>query len=239
MFGQGVTTDAVTELIRGLKADGVWDKTELICVVRGSEIASLTNLKNAANIGANVGGCAFTPYRGFTVSDTGGKYIDSNITLGGAISADSNHLWAYTSNTNPPVGWSSQGVVGASRNTTNANLSVRTINAATDTNASFNGSVGLDINADTPVGFFGIARDSSTSMAFRINATASTSATANTTTALPGKIFVGAINVNGGAAFFSDCRVQGWGWGSGLTATELGNLRTRIQTYMTAIGAQA
>lgn len=242
MFGQGIFTDALTELIRGLKADGIWDKTELICVVRGSEIASLTSLKNSADVGNNVS-CAFTPYRGFTTSRVLYHYVDSNKIFGGTMSANSSHLWAYVSNITPPPVISYQsGIVGVITDIPSvADIRIVMVNSTPDIQQALNGSNGTSINADISGGFFGVARDSSTSMTFRVNATETTSAVANTYTILPSApSLVGAYRLpEGVSSDVLDCHIQGWGWGSGLNAAELSNLRTRIQTYMTAIGAPA
>lgn len=242
MFSASTRLDPLTVLIRGLKTDGIWDRIEWLSVARAAEAQSLTNLKNAADVAVNVNSAPFAPFRGFNTQPgppANRRRINTNKLFGGLMSPNSIHLWLYETQYTSPVSPSVAHLMGTFEGVSGFDDNYF-IDNGNGTISGVSGSQSSAVAAVPPTGFVGYSRSSSTSLEMRINAATSIQAAANTGTVFNSlNAIVGGIPLGGDVLMQQPMRVQGWGWGQGLTSTQLGNLRARIQTYMTSIGAQA
>lgn len=226
---------ALATLLDTLTGYGILSKMDALYVAQATETASKTCLIDITKVATNVGGATFTPNVGFTIDVN--KYIDTGRTLAGAKAAVNDcHLWAYyntntaTSGTNFYIGVNS---VGSDK----FSLS----NAAALAPDEFTGrlcdvpTAGSGYVSNQPTSFIGASRESSTLLHQRVKTTAVADYTTANAYNLPTSTNV-LVGSNNGTDGFQLGICSGWGWGSKLTAAELGNLYTAIQAYMTAIG---
>lgn len=244
----GLTTTEqtnITNLIGGLKSDGLWSMLDVIIVPSSLEANSRLNIKQAAYDITNVGGCTWTANQGWTTATTGSKYLNSN--------------WRANSPT----------TLAASDNVT-AFIYRRTFNHAAgliycDYGSSTSGAYDHDAYFDNDTSRYHQITNSGVDTAYGVYAGAmgllATTRAASQTSLLvsvpslqyipnnltnPGNIgtvnnlFIGARNVNGASVDrISDGNQYAcWGAGKAMTQSQLNKLYQRIQTYMTAVGSQ-
>lgn len=231
--------NAINELIVGLIADGVWNKLDVICVVADNAGDSLLDLKGAYDA-ANVNGCAYVANNGFTSSDIGSSYINTNYTPGGSTQAQSasNSFWIYQRTL--PVTESQCGAYASSNTGVLAVQLQRYAAGIQEGGATYYGGGPSGMVAETPgrsPGFCGGSRTATDSLETRVDDYANTTS-GSSVTGLPAlNLYIGARNSSSVTDLYTDNQIAGWGAGGGLTSTELANLRARIQAYMVARGA--
>jgi hypothetical protein len=226
-------------MMENIQRDSLYGKLDWLSVVQPTEVQSLTNLMNSSDIAINTGACAFVANRGFTTVPTT-KYINTGKNLNGAKATHNNcHLWVYLrTNTG---GVSFEGLGGCITPTRAFYTGVDTTTAPDTLDAAFSSAAfNTTILANLPTSFIGCSRTASNVLHSRIKTTVATITTPvnliGITTSI--SMMIGALNNNGTVTAGIPAQIAGWGWGSGLSSTELGLLYSHIQTYMTAIGAE-
>lgn len=228
--------DHLNTLILGLKADALWDKLETVCVVHPNENESLFDLKGFMD-SVKIGAPTFIADRGFTM--VVGGYIDSQLTPYSntvKFANANNSMFCYMRVRGTT--FFDQKFLGSFTNTPyrNLNLSEELVfNKIIHTNG--NGS-GPTISDPRIIGFCAGSRIDTNSVIVCHDG--------NTKTApvflgdIPAtNLYVGGINDPTGAGHtpWVDCQMAGWGFGQGMSVTELTLLYNRILSYMTSRGA--
>jgi len=221
----------INDLIVGLKTDELWSKVKALCPVCDNPSDSLLDIKGAHDA-ININSCGFIADRGFTVTPTGGKYIDSNF-IANILARTSHCLFAYIRTV--PSNYSY--ILGAGYSTTDQ-ISIQ--NDTTGGKVRYFGDIWgtpSEPNLYPAPGFIGGARINDVEL-LRINDVESsyTKPSPSGAALTINTIYVG--NFNGFTPLIPDgVQFACWGFAEGLTSTELSNLRNRIQTYMVARGA--
>jgi hypothetical protein len=230
---------AITNLVIGLKTDGIWTKMKAIYpFVGGTATTHKYNLKNPVDSNA-----------AFRLLFTGGwthdvigawpngtnAYADTFLTPIANLSQNSTHISIY-SRTDSISG------VDIGVNLPNA-LYILTRFAAGIFHANNSAESALGLTAPiTSLGLFLNNRILSTEMSYWQNGVKQTDSTspARISTGLSNyKIYLGAYNANGTTAAQYSNRQQAFSTiGDGLTDTDAINLYARVQTFQTTLGRQ-
>jgi hypothetical protein len=218
-------TTAYQNLICGLVTDGIWSKLDAIYMLKANESATaLTNLKSATynltNNSATFSANAYYAGNGSTA------YLETGFNPSSASSPNfvqnSASIFAWSTLTTVDTG----GIIGQANGTGATQLLPRytgdilysRANQSTDNSTA---------NTDGS-GFYVLSRTSSTAM--RMERNGSLVATYSVASATPRNQ---SFTILYAAAYFQG-RASAAGFGSGLTQTEMGNLYTRVNTYMGA-----
>ena len=225
-------------LIDGLVSDGVWAKLDVLCMLAAANSATaLTNLKSASFNPTAVAAPTFTADRGFTGNGTS-SYLNSNFnpaTAGGQYTLNSATLGSYIRSTN--AAGANVALIACFDGSNFAQFS--------GTAAALFGSVCLINNATASsdlasraAGLFIVSRSASNLTKVYVNGVASSmSDPAAASVAVPNaNLFVSARNFGGGD-LFSPLQCAAYVIGSGLNDAQALALTTRIDDYMTAVGA--
>lgn len=220
----------INDLIVGLKTDGVWSLISWLSLLASHDDQSARlNAKDPAKLLSVVSTPTFTTDRGYAGNGSENRYLDSGEALdaAGIFSLNSAHVgvWVNTAGSSTSrffagAGGSRFAIVTNQDNTTTSG----TINTSSSTQFS---------TASTAIGMTLMSRTGPTTTALYKNG-ASIATSASSSTLMPtgtGRVVGsgGSTNTNGRhAAFF---------WGSGLNATQQAAFYTRLNTYLTAIGA--
>jgi hypothetical protein len=222
----------IDTLVGGLKADGIWTKLDWLCLLAAhDEQAALLNAVSLGQSLTKQGTLTFTTDRGHAGNGTTG-YLDT-----GELPAAAGNQYAQNS---ACVGtWCNQQNGGAAAQNHVGNISTsRTAILARNTagNETFIINDGtletLQANTGSRVGHRAVSRTGAGIKRGFHNGVR----TANLTTA---SVSVPAGNLSflkSGAAFSVD-RLAAVYVGAGLSDTEVGNMHSRLNTYLTAIGA--
>jgi hypothetical protein len=226
----------VNNLITGLVSDGVWSKLDRLWLHAGeNQPSALTDLVAFA-LAQTTNSPTFTIDRGYTGNGTG--YINTFFAPGtngkNCVSGSASMgIWARTVG-----GEASVKVLGGTSDTGPANSEFSIFNRPdlpaweyVFPAAPFT----LLFSAANTAGFISMSQISTAITAY-INGSSVATGT-STVNALPAtNMFVLAENSPFGT-FPTTSQVTASFWGGGLTATDMSNLYTRLQIYMTAIGA--
>lgn len=229
------TTDPLTRLISKLKSSGIWDSIVWLSVLRATETASLVNIKNSTEIATNHS-MTFSAGGGFVGGTS--KYIDTGKSMNvSPITTTSQHMWAY---------WNIEDSMGAASTQigvsgTTIISEIYTLEIATDLvrGRLTNNTTGTpaSISSENFKGFAGVTKTASNVGTLNCNGTTNTQTSMGDTSILENySVYVGAHNAAGVASTYSNARITGWGFGSGLSVADLEKLRTYVQEYMTSIG---
>lgn len=218
-------TLAYQNLICGLVTDGIWTKLDAVYMTKANEAATaLTNLKSSSFGASAISAPTFAANAGYTGNGSS-SYIDTSFnpsTAGGNWTQNSATIavWvgANAQYTGGAVGQSS--ATGASyiypRYTDN--LAYVRINQSTDSTVASTDSSG----------FFVLSRTGASAVRFERNGSLlSTFSVASAT------VSSASMSILFGGNYFSG-QVRAAIFGGGLTQTEMGNLYTRVNTYMGA-----
>src|SRR5262249_19232611 len=234
-------TAAYNDLICGLsQEDGIYSKLDVLYILAtqsdgggvGDGVAKL-NLINASFSLVGHGTYAFSADKGVACDGSSG-YYDTQFDLstsGVAFSRDSASLGVYDRTTTTTDGSVFGAMDGATWTTLNLNflggLYFR-INSANDAAVAANSDAqGFWIGTRTGVGAVSIYRNGS--------AIASTTTPSNGIPPL--SMYLCATNLNGTANFFVPDNVAAFFIGGGLTASEASAVSSRINAFMTVVGA--
>lgn len=233
-----------SDFIAGLKTDGLWAALDAAWVIAAHDAqAARLNLKSASHTLSLVNSPAFTVDRGYA-GDGSTSYIDTLFTPstdGVAYALNSASIGAY---------------INGGTNTTDSNrAAIGTQDAGGNTavivargnGGELRGRVNVTSSTEAfgPVasryGFSVLSRTASNlTTGYKNGVSASTSAT--TTSSLPAASFLIGASRFAGAALPSTLNDNRYAFafvGAGLSAAQAANLNARVQTFLTAIGANA
>jgi hypothetical protein len=227
----------IKNLVESLKTAGLWTKIDRLFVLAAADSqASLLDWKSHATkltaTTANSTSPTFTADRGWQGGGAGttvGGYLSGefNATVGtNQLAQDSNHLavWVHQASTAASVGLYREAGGGQM---------LIACKSSTAVLWSMNMSGSSDSPAQTGdgTGFYAHSRQASTGYA---SYQAANSNAITRTSAAPAS---GTFHVLRGGSGYSNARVSAACWGAGLSSTEVGDLRTALQTYMVGVGA--
>jgi hypothetical protein len=231
---------AINNLVKGMKADGIWTKMKAIYpFVGGTASTHKWNLKDPRDLDAAFrlvfnGGWTHSS-NGATPNGTNG-YADTKFNANTNQSVNNFALSVYlrTANTNALVD------MGAANSPTYLPLTSIEGSAIGRTQYCWDFTTSkVDIATTDSRGMWGVSRTGATTwQSFQRNtAVAKTTTTSQTT--LPNlNIYVGASNLNTGASAFSNREVSFAQLSNGLTNAEFNNLYTRVQAFQTSLSRQ-
>ncbi len=224
----------VDDLIVGLKADGVWTKLDRLWLFAAEDAPSaLTDLVATATATA-VNTPTFTVDQGYA-GDGATSYLDTNFvpsTAGGNAALNSIHVSVY-GQTFGSTGFFSGYIEGDDPGSF-VGIVRFTVNGKVDYFLN-EGSGGTETLS--PAGMLIASRTGANAAALYSNGS-SVDTNASASNALLSKsIFVLARNGNGTPTGFVSDEMSAASIGGGLTPTDATNLSSRVNTYMTAIGA--
>jgi hypothetical protein len=231
----------INALVGSLKTAGVWSKLDALYLLAAHDAqAARLNAKAPASFALTVvSSPVFTVdhgYKGTGLGSTAGGYLTSPFTpstAGGQWTQNSAHLGVYVRTACSSVASVQAAEIGVSsgpaayiftKHATAGNIST----ALDDTTISSTAG-----GMPNGLGHFCTSRTASTGYAKYHDGVAQAAATV-TSTGLPGSS-VSILRAT--TTSYSDAELCAAHWGGGLTATEAGDLRAALHTYLAAIGA--
>lgn len=243
------TYSALIAMIDGLVADAVWDKLDVLNVVQDTQAASLTNLISSSYAGVLTGATTptFTANRGFGseggigVDLTKTGYIDTGYiaNTGGAKAVDF-HASLFTYLRKHRYGNSVHVGVSDGASAAYSHAGSGSVGSVTSYTEQINtvGAATITFSTSILSGFLAASRTSTTASEVRCFGLSGTSSVSVSATIPALSVYIGTKHITTGAPTSTFAgNIGAWGMGAGLSATELTNLAARINTYMTAIGA--
>lgn len=233
-------TAAYKSLINGMVADGTFAKLDLLYIfATNTATTALLNLVSTSFTATNTGSLTFTADRGFTGTGSVGGFIDT----------------AWTPSTNAVNYTLNAGMTGAynrTSRTTGNNMTMYGCNNVAGTSYSYfrgrNASNNIEVGVNDAA-FGGFAngnaqgswvsnRTSSTNIdVFKNAGSTRVGNVTATSVALPDrKMQVFQLGNGTGQGPTTDQQAAFWA-GGGFSATDVSNLQSRINAYMTAVGA--
>lgn len=222
----------IDNLILGLKSDGIWSKLDSIQIYAAADSqAARVDWVLPSRVATLTNSPTFTTDRGFTTNGTS-NYVDTlyNPSTGTNFLQNTCFfgVWSRTTGsiTTSGSGWfdGTRGITINPRNISALGYRMTSATATTTTTPAITDGVG----------WFSTNRDTSTTTQAYRNGSAVTGGTIGTSGAIANHtLWMGAIT----AASFQAREWAAMAAGGHLTSTEHANLYTRIQTYMTAVGA--
>jgi hypothetical protein len=224
------------QLIDGLLSDNLWTKIDRLLLHAAENTQSALIDLVTRSVATAVNSPTFTVDRGYTFNGST-NYLDSNFnpsTAGGAYSLDSASISSYMRTV--PTGSTSGTAIG----TYVGGVSIGYIyNYAVGgwTYVSINDAFGLQDNVVPTPSFVTLTRTAS-NLRVEYKNGVSIFSDAQASTSLPtNNYWIGALNNAGSFSNGFVGQIAATVIGGGLTATDAANLSSRINTYMTAIGA--
>lgn len=223
----------IDTLIGGLKTDGIWTKLDwLLLIAAHDSQAARVNAITPSKVASVVNSPTFTTDRGYA-GDGATSYID----FGEAYNAGGNQfsqdsacagVWINTSAATALV--SQMGQVA----TSTGRVLIRARNSSGNETFELNNAGGdtSQANPGTRAGHRAASRTGSAVLRSFFNGTRVADLTTASTEASTGTICV----LRSTASYTADRAAAAY-CGSGLTDTEMGNIHTRLNTFLTAIGA--
>jgi hypothetical protein len=233
----------INTLVGSLKTAGVWSKLDALYLLAAhdAQAARLNAKAPGSFVLTAVSSPVFTVdagYKGTGLGSTAGGYLSSTFapsTAGGQWALNSAHMGVYVRTACSSVTTVQAAEVGVSsgasayiftKHATAGNISTALDDATISSTA-----------AGTPngLGHFCTSRTASTGYAKYHEGVAQAAATV-TSTGLP----AASVSIlRATPTTYSDAELCAAHWGAGLTATEAGDLRTAVHTYLAAVGAVA
>ena len=228
---------ALNDLIVGLKSDGVWSHIDVLCVQHNTQADSLFDLtaqQDSATIAAT------WTSTGWDVMNT--KRIDLQLLPANAtnLGIENSHAIIYT-NTDLDLSTATDSAILSASSGLFTNLIILGIGSAANTLGFTAWSLIKEgnITATAQSGFAGgsaIGKDLAMINEF---GTITTTTTAQNSTGLPTLTFqLGGQSGSFPSGLATSASFTAWGVGDGLTLAQLTSYRTRIDTYMLAMGWQ-
>ncbi|MDZ4057134.1 MAG: RHS repeat domain-containing protein [Polynucleobacter sp.] len=212
----------ISALIAGLKADGLWTKIAWLSLLAShTEQAALLNVKVPSKTATAINGTGtFSANLGYT--GNGSLYLDAEAPTTSGIYTQNSAFSAFWKNNTAGSILAGQVFTSSKNYLTTGTLSGR-INAASNVSSGASFSRGLAL----------ITRNSASQQTFYING--GSGITVSSTSAAPANfsswLFGAEFSYSSGGSSAM------WAWGSGLTGADSVNFYNRINTYLTAIGA--
>lgn len=209
----------IDALIVGLKADGLWTKLGSLFLYAAHDAqAGRVNAVNPSNVASAINSPTFTTDRGYA-GDGSTSYIDT-----GVLDATGPHqqddasmgAWANTSGGSSLLWWN-----------TNINRLIA------NSEGRLRAAVGGALSGTAVAGFSAVSRTGPTSTAAYYNGVQK--GTSATTSTAPSAVSL--FSHRGSSGSFSTTRIASVFTGAGLSAAEHANLYSRLNTYLTALGA--
>ena len=223
---------AINTMIAGIKADGDWGSLGRLYVFAAEDSqAARLNIKDPSESVAFINSPTFTTNRGVT-GDGSSAYID----IGEAWDADGHFtlnsatIWAYINEQNSTGGEPIVGVAAGS--TGNVSMTVRASAGNEQFRINDTTNDALVANTGSKLGSRGMSRNGASDKRGYVNGS-ETAAFSTSSASVPTQN--GAILRSGGS--YGNSRVAALFAGSGMSATAIGRVRSRIITLLTAIGA--
>lgn len=223
---------AINTMIAGIKADGDWSSLGRLYVFAAEDSqAARLNIKDPSESVAFTNSPTFTTDRGVT-GDGSSAYID----IGEAWDADGHFtlnsatIWAYINEQNSTGGEPIVGVAAGS--TGNVSMTVRASAGNEQFRINDTTNDALVANTGSKLGSRGMSRNGASDKRGYVNGS-ETAALSTSSASVPTQN--GAILRSGGS--YGNSRVAALFAGSGMSATAIGRVRSRIITLLTAIGA--
>lgn len=229
----------VDALVKGLKADGIWTKLDRLSLLAAETAqAARLCLRNPAKSMAatNLTASSFAANRGYTGDTAATGFLDfGEPFLNGAsmFQQDSASVFVWCNNAISPVVSTGTGRVPQVGNTGAARVAINVLGAAGNNTWQVNVSVATAYTGSgNRSGFRCAVRPTSANQQVYTNGQlvsdiSSTSSTPSTTNGCSHR----------SATTYGDDRLAVIGYGAALTATDVANLNTRLNTYLTAKGA--
>jgi hypothetical protein len=226
---------AINTLIAGLKTDGLWSILDVLCIAGLNSSDSLINWKTPGTFNSSVVNSPnFVADRGFTSDTSTSRYINTNYnptSAAGNYTQNSASIGFYSrtnmADTTVDIGAGTGSNRASILSRRSDNACFWRINDSNEVNTSNSSSQGLIL----------ISRTSSSSrILYRDGSQLGTNST--TSAGIPSDTFyVGANNFAGSPQSIASRQYAMWFMSGGLSGTNVSNFYNRIQTYMTAIGA--
>lgn len=231
---------ALDRLIRGLKTDGLWSKLEVICVIHDNATDSLLDLKRLTNSINN--GAPFTAGAGF--AKNGSTYISLNnvAVFGSTTHGNGDFHWMSYRSDSADAALFDMGVGNTliSPNQTCIIQGAKTTGCLMDSQYGTSQSTPNGIATDR---FFICSNVSNTECFTQLENTVVPYTGLTTTRDVPlgdvnSDIFIANYSSAGSPLNPPDSgeRFAGWSFGTALSVPDAANLKTRLDTYMAAIG---
>jgi hypothetical protein len=224
-----VEANAINNLVIGLKADGLWTKMQaLYPFVGGTNAQHTWNLKNTAQFQISWQGGVTSSANGVQFNGMN-SYGITGLTPSTTLTLNNGSLSFY-SRTNS----NSLGVEIGSR-ITGSDVSLG-IYGTTPLSGSINTFIdSAQLTVTDTLGFYQITRTGGSTQKVFKNTSSNLKTISATTPALTQPIYLGCLNNNGAAAFYSNRQCAFASIGDGLSDTEATNLNSRVQTFQTAL----
>lgn len=226
---------AINNLIISLKSEGIWTGIDVLCLAAPAEADSLLNLTGTDYSGSKVGTPTFTAKQGFTCSNAGSDYIDSNYipeTGGQNWTQDDHFCMSYfLGNFSGQALGTAFYVRDSLTSTITHYYKNTTVISSQETSAAATNTVHT-----IETGMWLLARPDGTQYYWANGDTRATIAVASLT-----KTWAETVTI-GGSPYLSwepDEICSAWGMGSwwGSAEADMDTLKTILNTYMTAVGA--
>lgn len=232
--------NAYITMINGMVTDNIWTKFDLLYIyATNTTTTALLNLVSTNFTATNTGGLTFTADQGFTGTGSVGGFVDTNW-------MPSTNAVQYTMN-----GGMTGSYIRSSRVTSNNMTAYGCNNVAGTSFSYFRGrNASNNIEAGVNDGTFGGFANANVQGSWILNRTSSTNVDVfknagatrlgnitATTVAMPDRnMQVFQLNNGAGQGPTTDQQAAFWAGGN-FSSTDVSNLQARINTYMTAIGA--
>ena len=219
----------INNLIVGLVGDGVWSKLDWLCLMAAhAEQAGRLNAVNPAKSLTAYNSPTFTVDLGFTGNGTT-AYLDIGEEPGASgnkFTQNAAHISVWKNSTNTGV---CREIGGSS-----VNLQIRPNWGGADGTISINTTTALPSPALTSVtkGSIILSRTDGNNANYFVNGTGKTGSSSNIANAMPTALYLLRT-----ANAYSPSRLACMTSGGSLSDTDVGNLYSRLNTYLTAIGA--
>jgi len=224
-----VEANAINNLVIGMKADGLWTKMKAVYpMVGGTATSNSYNLKNTAQYQITWSG-------GVTHSSSGAKFGGvngfGNTNLNGlsVLTQDSTHLSFYSRTQSNGT----EVEIGAAAPANGSLIEIRT---AGTTYFRVNSSASYLTYSDADSRAFYIANRTASNV---VNGWRNSTKVATGTTASSSlynfNLFLGALNENGNAIYYTTKECAFASIGDGLTDTDATNLNSRVTTFQTVL----
>jgi hypothetical protein len=230
----------INTLVGSLKMAGVWSKLDALYLLAAHDAqAARLNAKAPGSfmLGTN-GAPVFTTdhgYKGTGLGSTAGGYLTSAFTpstASGQWALNSAHLAVYVRTATTAT----TSLQAAEIGTTGASIFTKHATAGNISTVLNDGTVSSTAGG-TPnqLGYFCLSRTASAGYA-KYHDGAAQAAAVVTSTTLPSSAVT---LLRASTTSYCDAELCAAHWGGGLTATEAGDLRTALHTYLAAVGAVA
>lgn len=232
--------DRLATMIDGIVADGDWNRLDVLHVyAQDSQGNGLINIRKPAHNGTIVGTVTFAAYQGVTGNASTGA-VNTNYTAttqAVAMSQDSDHIAAYVRNARTTA--ATKIICGVHETSGGNSLHIIPKLAGDLTDIQNMGPDLTTANAGNVSGHWINTRTSST--AVRLDRNGSNFGTYSSSSVefdIPFTIYVLAMHTNVDGVFgATDDQIAAFHCGGGLDAAASARITTRINTYLTAVGA--